>query len=529
MLKRTIIGRKQRSGFTLVELLAVIVILAIILAVAVPTISSLIQDAKEKAFAANAKMMIKAIDYKMLEDPTFDPTDPADLNINNIESVLGVDSANMSAFTVAIENGKPSVSISGDAQWSGLSASGTFAGIVVIDTTAIPNYTYYSTTEGVNVPQLATGMTPIKWDASNNEVTTTVSDPNWYDYTTKKWANAKTADGSYWVWIPRYAYRITTGYQSNTTGTIDVKFLTDTSNTSADGTSIVAYSNGNSATNFVPHPAFNFGGTQVTGMWVAKFEPSNTGGKIKSIPYDSVTAPSVTSWQDGDYNISMYFNAIRAIETDSYYGWGTSGTNLDTHMMKNTEWGAVAYLSKSIYGKETEVWINNNRRPGCAGNSVSEGIVYGCQNEYDTTGGFNASTTGNITGIYDMVGGNYEYVMGNYDNVAGSSGFNPSGIDDKYIDRYTSTEANYGYNNTHYGDAYYETSLDVTPLNGVLDYGKLNLSWNGDYSIALETNFPWIIRGGSGGDGSSAGLFCIYNYNGSSGGFRIVLLTDLGL
>ena len=32
---------------------------------------------------------------------------------------------------------------------------------------------------------------------------------------------------------------------------------------------------------------------------------------------------------------------------------------LNSHMMKNDEWGAVAYLSKSKYGKQNEeVWIN---------------------------------------------------------------------------------------------------------------------------------------------------------------------------
>ena len=35
---------------------------------------------------------------------------------------------------------------------------------------------------------------------------------NWYDYDKKQWANAKTLDGSYWVWIPRYAYKITSGF-----------------------------------------------------------------------------------------------------------------------------------------------------------------------------------------------------------------------------------------------------------------------------------------------------------------------------
>ena len=61
------------NGFTLVELLAVIVILAVILAIAVPGISNMIESSKRSAFEADAKMVLKASELKMLEDKTFDP------------------------------------------------------------------------------------------------------------------------------------------------------------------------------------------------------------------------------------------------------------------------------------------------------------------------------------------------------------------------------------------------------------------------------------------------------------------------
>ena len=76
---------------------------------------------------------------------------------------------------------------------------------------------------------------------------------DWYDYTASvnKWANVKTTGGGndcYWVWIPRYAYNITSGYHQsgaeiNPTkpeegaGTIEIKFLKDSSNVAYDGTS----------------------------------------------------------------------------------------------------------------------------------------------------------------------------------------------------------------------------------------------------------------------------------------------------
>ncbi|MDD3048595.1 MAG: prepilin-type N-terminal cleavage/methylation domain-containing protein [Bacilli bacterium] len=61
---------KKRNGFTLVELLAVIVILAIILAIAVPAISGITKKAREDSLAASIKLMIKGIDYAILQGST---------------------------------------------------------------------------------------------------------------------------------------------------------------------------------------------------------------------------------------------------------------------------------------------------------------------------------------------------------------------------------------------------------------------------------------------------------------------------
>ncbi|MGI6329814.1 MAG: prepilin-type N-terminal cleavage/methylation domain-containing protein [Bacilli bacterium] len=61
--------KKRRQGFTLVELLAVIVILAIILAIAIPSITGLIDAQRKNAFESNVKMLIRGIDYQLLTDP----------------------------------------------------------------------------------------------------------------------------------------------------------------------------------------------------------------------------------------------------------------------------------------------------------------------------------------------------------------------------------------------------------------------------------------------------------------------------
>lgn len=53
---------KKKNGFTLVELLAVIVILAIILVIAVPQIMSTIDDATKASFESSAKMVAAQVE-----------------------------------------------------------------------------------------------------------------------------------------------------------------------------------------------------------------------------------------------------------------------------------------------------------------------------------------------------------------------------------------------------------------------------------------------------------------------------------
>ena len=92
----------------------------------------------------------------------------------------------------------------------------------------LPSDGSYSESKGVNTPNLGEGMTAIKWDETANDgagdwIETEGSDPDWYDYSAKEWANARTEDGSMWVWIPRYAYKITYNNPENKSegGTIE--------------------------------------------------------------------------------------------------------------------------------------------------------------------------------------------------------------------------------------------------------------------------------------------------------------------
>ena len=371
----------------------------------------------------------------------------------------------------------------------------------------LPSDGSYSEEKGVNTPKLGSGMTPIKWNGSS-WVNTTGSDKDWYDYTGKKWANAKTSDGSMWVWIPRYAYSITSGYHSSSAGNIEVEFMKGLTNETSTGRTTFQNSSGQGNWNI--HPAFNYGQT-VSGIWVAKFEASRSNATSSSAGSNNTIKiqPGVSSWRS--ITISNIYTVCK-----------NYNSALNSHMMKNDEWGAVAYLSKSKYGKQNEeVWINNSSSyiTGSAGNSASAGTDAGTTNDYTSTQGVKASTTGTVYGVYDMSGGAWEYVAGYVNN--GNSSLTSYGSslvngDAKTKNVYSKASSdnntnNYNANSGKYGDAVYETSANGNSSNG---------SWYGDYSIFPYTDWPFFERGGGYDNGTAAGVFCFGYNNGNSYSFR---------
>ena len=385
----------------------------------------------------------------------------------------------------------------------------------------LPSDGSYSEEKGVNTPNLEEGMTAIKWDEAKNDwIETTGSDQEWYDYTAKKWANAKTSDGSMWVWIPRYAYSITSGYHSSSAGNIEVEFMKGLTNETSTGRTTFQNSSGQGKWNI--HPAFNYG-TTVSGIWVAKFEASPEGAttNTSNSEYNGTgkklqVKPGVSSWRS--ITISNIYDVCK-----------NYNSALNSHMMKNDEWGAVAYLSKSKYGKQNEeVWINNSSSyiTGSAGNSASASGNTGTTTDYTSTQGVKASTTGTVYGVYDMSGGAWEYVAGYVNN--GNSSLTSYGSslvngDAKTKNVYSkgssdSRDNNYSANSGKYGDAVYETSAS----------GSSSTSWYGDYSYFPYTSGPFFTRGGYCNSGAGAGVFCFNDSNGisnSGASFRPVLVA----
>ena len=482
----------------------------------------------------------------------------------------------------------------------------------------------------VNKPELMTGMSAIKFtdptnSAEGTTVDTTSNDTEWYNYENKKWANAKTEDGSMWVWIPRYAYRI---HKENGVETqkFDIVFLVGLTDNYYDENGKLQTAQRQTSENqtivtngdtYTVHPAFtnessiNYanGGwnEELAGIWVAKFEAGYASGnnkatvKASSVNYSQGTAyvPSVETgtttttttarnWLDGEYGTTTtaikyptfqgltysmnYINhndayRISKVLTESGNIYGLNSSSTDSHLMKNSEWGAVSYLSQSKYGLDgtdiviNSVYLNNTTKSvyavtGCASSTadasaVSTTIV--ALNNRTQSGvyvwtqknGTAASSTGTIYGIYDMSGGTWERTAGLVNN--GNSNLTTygsqviadlnNGKSTRYITVYphdsskdstsikntdaninTASQANYVKNTKIYGDGIRETSTAGT--------GKS--SWYSDYSYFAGLNVPFFKRGGGYGDTSGAGLFCFSRVNGGSYyyyGFRSVLVS----
>ena len=461
----------------------------------------------------------------------------------------------------------------------------------------------------VNKPDLMSGMSAIYFDNNKATKVGNTDKDKWYSYNDKEWANAQTEDGSMWVWIPRYAYRI-----NKSTKTCDIVFLIGTSDNyyDKDGKVQTAQrqtSNGQTIKTdgeaYTVHPAFtnesNIGYVnggwkkELTGIWVSKFEAgyfdknlvdadkekysssvnySQTYGYtpaaknedarnyLDGVYGSKTTAIKYPTFQGGKYSMNYInhndaFNISKAIAGDSNNIYGLKSNSTDSHLIKNSEWGAVAYLGQSQYGLYNKNIRINNVNMGDNSHFVYAMTGYAAKEEdaanttntdaiaWNQTGGELASTTGTIYGIYDMSGGTWERSASLVNN--GNSRLNEfgsslmyslkDGKSSEYVTVYETdtsvdntgvswtdenllktNEANYK-KNTKYGDAIKETSTA----------GTGQTSWHSDYSCFAGLYAPFFARGGSYWDRSGAGLFFFYRSDGTSSyvlGFRSVLVAQ---
>ena len=479
----------------------------------------------------------------------------------------------------------------------------------------------WNTSKKVNSPQLMEGMTGIYWDKDGNEIEVTADNQdNWYDYSAQKWANAVTKDSNgnvtgYWVWIPRYAYKIESGRYTSTVGKISVKFLQGTSNKDENNSEIsqnYPETTGGTMSAYVVHPSFTDGSAngknnnfmngewdkEISGYWVAKYPAgfqantiTNNNGTLSTTISNSSDTVVYSNKNYTSYNANMTTNALSQNLTSSGYAsqklsypvfkpltyaynnistgdaytiskeiasassfYGLNSTKTDSHQMKNSEWGAVAYLTQSSYGRNgTEISLNNyyttesspwrTAITGMCTNGISGDKTTTLGNAYNTAIGVKGSSTANITGIYDLNGCVWErttaYIsngnasLSTYGNsytntTANTNGYQTLSTKWATVYPYNSSDSNTNNYNSYsgkksttygFGDAVLETSTT----------GSESTSWNGDYSSFPYTYRPFLLRSGDYSHSSRAGSFAFDFVNGDpryTHGFRSVLVAQ---
>ncbi len=112
----------MKKGFTLVELIAVVVILGIILVLAVPRITNIINNIQKNAFETDTKMVLNAVRILMSVNEDFDVSI---LNTDNINNILGIDNSNYKNLKFDEKDGELYIKVQGKNRWDNLVIAGT--------------------------------------------------------------------------------------------------------------------------------------------------------------------------------------------------------------------------------------------------------------------------------------------------------------------------------------------------------------------------------------------------------------------
>ena len=282
------------------------------------------------------------------------------------------------------------------------------------------------------------------------------------------------------VWVPRYAYRIT---YKNSSGEV-LGYSDSRGIVTKDGKTPSSYQTPTTSINvngsigstkyeyYRPHPAFETdldqGGwsSRLTGIWVGKFEATGSETEVTS-------KSSVSSLR------SIAIGTMWQSAKDSF-----KAKTSESHMMKNSEWGAVAYLTESKYGRNTTAVTRNTDSGYYTGGASTAGAY---------KDNILQSTTGNVYGIYDTVGGAWEYVASYIANNQNSYGYqfaSNAGTSDSKNDKTESTK---------YATVYkYNTTSD---------------SWNNNYNLNLNKVFgDGTTETSASGDGTSSWRSAFSNF-----------------
>lgn len=509
----------NKKAFTLVELLGVIIIIGIVGSLSIPPILSRIKANQTKIDELTTSILYSSSDLYFSSNANNYVLKEGKHYCVSLEELIRSGNLN-SNLTYA--NGDP---IPTDTYIKMTIFNNQYEYKILPYGNVCSSTKYLETELDGNDPVLSSGMLAVNIN-SDGKVFKTSQHKTWYSYANKKWANVvllrssnrdtyfESLDGTeisqedimaYLVWIPRYEYKIN-GFEEE----ISINFSnSDLSNT---GYSI--------------HPSFLFGIEKLSGYWVGKFETSS----LEETCIDEETClnvtPKIVPYVEPLVNqkISTQFLTSTKFTDNGYYGLGSTN---DAHLMKNTEWGAIVYLSHSKYGINSNVETINCYIEDCIDYSV------GKKN-------YPQSTTGNITGIFGMAGGVGEYVMAGYqNNIVDEDNllYNQpmSGNDSDYNSGFTGIVYSGGIYSNYTGinlpnQKYYNLYNSTSIMGDATDEmsPSANITWYGDnaYYLNRDTNM-WYVRGV--GTSPANGIFSFdgtnsYGNASSNIGFRVVLL-----
>jgi len=349
----------MKKGFTMVELIAIIILLAVISLVSFPVINGLIKDTQINT----EKDLVRTIidEAKILyNDYVFQDRQNELVNIDIYKSLTTKDKPSIGSLFIN-EYGNVSIIVKIEDRCYKKDYNQTM--INLVDNSECDNVDNFKPIYNDVIlngadPELDEGMIPVII-ANDGSLTKANLKDEWYNYTDKEWANVvlvsetsrskymeassgtiiNTSDVlAYFVWVPRYKYQIfndvdnilvNQDYNTNTVELINIVFQ-DKYATKANGTK---------EGEWLTHPAFTFGEKELNGIWVGKFE--TTGDAIKP-----TILPNKTSLRNQNVSTQFKTSLLFANNTLNNDGSITHSNNTtyginktDSHMMKNMEWG----------------------------------------------------------------------------------------------------------------------------------------------------------------------------------------------
>lgn len=129
----------SKKGFTLIEILAIVVLLGIITGIAIPKIVDYVDESEQRTFVIQTKLVLSMIDDALLSNPQLDITL---INLDYLKSNIKLKTNNFSSMKVKDIGGHAFIILYGAGAWNKYVTYGTYNNVLLDETaTYIENST----------------------------------------------------------------------------------------------------------------------------------------------------------------------------------------------------------------------------------------------------------------------------------------------------------------------------------------------------------------------------------------------------